>query len=94
MSTYLEMLSVCDCITLAKRMIIPVNLCHDSTYSSKFVVVGSVKRQCAQQIAKVFDQHLAFIALEPSIFSLGMPNVYLELNDPAAQDTQIEVRTS
>jgi hypothetical protein len=40
----------------------------------------------------VFDQYLSFIALEPSLFSLGLPNSYLELNDPAARDSQIEVR--
>lgn len=54
-------------------------------------IAGTVKRRCAQQIVKVHDQHLAFIALEPSIFSLGLSRVYLELNDPSAVDTQIEV---
>ena len=54
-------------------------------------MTGAVRRKCAQQVAKVYDQHLAFVALEADIFSLGMPNVYLELNDPSAKDTQIEV---
>ena len=40
--------------------------------------------------AQVFDQYLSFIALEAGLFSLSMPASYLELNDPAAQDTQIE----
>ena len=50
-----------------------------------------MRRTCAQRISKVFDQYLAFIALESGMFSLGLPNTYLQLNDPAARDTQIEV---
>ena len=38
------------------------------------------------------DQYLSFIALEGQLFSLGLPNSYLQLNDPKAQDTQIQVR--
>ena len=38
------------------------------------------------------DQYLSFIALEGRLFSLGLPNSYLQLNDPKAQDTQIQVR--
>jgi len=38
----------------------------------------------------VFDQYLSFVALEAGLFSLSMPDSYLQLNDPAAQDTQIE----
>jgi len=55
---------------------------------------GTVSRRCAQQIAKVYDQHLAFIALESNMFSLGMSDTYLRLNDPAARDTEIEASTS
>lgn len=40
----------------------------------------------------MYDQYLAFIALEPGLFSLGLPDVYLQLNDPGAVDTQIEAR--
>ena len=43
-----------------------------------------------QRIAKVHDQHLSFIALEAGLFSLGLPNSYLAINDPGANDTQIE----
>lgn len=39
---------------------------------------------------QVFDQYLSFVSLEAGLFSLGMPTSYLELNDPAAQDTHIE----
>jgi len=35
---------------------------------------------------------MSFIALEAGLFSLGIPDTYLQLNDPQAQDTQIEVR--
>ena len=37
------------------------------------------------------DQYLSFIALEGRLFSLGLPSSYLQLNDPKAQDTQIQV---
>lgn len=46
------------------------------------------------RVARVYDQYVSFIALEPSLFSLGLPGSYVELNDPAARDTQIEVRMS
>lgn len=36
------------------------------------------------------DQYLSFIALEGRLFSLGLPTSYLQLNDPKAQDTQIQ----
>lgn len=52
---------------------------------------GSVRANCAQRIAKVFDQYLSFIALESRLFSLGLPDTYLLLNDPKAQDTQVQV---
>ena len=52
---------------------------------------GAVERQCVQRVAKVHDQHLSFIALEAGLFSLGLPNSYLAINDPGANDTQIEV---
>ena len=44
-----------------------------------------------QRIAKVPDQYLAFVALEAGLFSLGLPNTYLELNDPGTGEAQIEV---
>jgi hypothetical protein len=45
-------------------------------------------------VVQVFDQYLSFVALEAGLFSLSMPDSYLELNDPAAQDTQIEASVS
>ena len=52
---------------------------------------GAVERACVQRISKVHDQHLAYIALEAGLFSLGLPRTYLAVNDPGANDTQIEV---
>lgn len=52
---------------------------------------GLVKANCPQRIAKVHDQFLSFVALEGRLFSLGLPDSYLQLNDPKAQDTQIQV---
>ncbi|CAD7703546.1 unnamed protein product [Ostreobium quekettii] len=48
----------------------------------------------AGRIAKVFDQYLAFVALEKNLFSLSMPRCYAELNDPSARDTEIEATVS
>ena len=62
------------------------------TQGSCSCAAGTVSRRCAQQIAKVYDQHLAFIALESNMFCLGMADTYLRLNDPAAKDTEIEAR--
>ncbi|KAK9829342.1 hypothetical protein WJX72_005270 [[Myrmecia] bisecta] len=55
---------------------------------------GTVAATCVQRIAKVYDQYLSFIALEAGLFSLGLPRTYLELNDPATQETQIEAAVS
>lgn len=51
---------------------------------------NTVAAQCVQRIAKIYDQYMSFIALEAGLFSLGIPDTYLQLNDPQAQDTQIE----
>eukprot|EP00798_Chlamydomonas_sp_ICE-L_P019994 gene19994-26707_t len=51
---------------------------------------GTVKADCVQRVSKVFDQYLSFISLEQSLFSLGLPHTYVELNDPSAKDSQIE----
>ncbi|KAL3137459.1 hypothetical protein ABBQ38_004749 [Trebouxia sp. C0009 RCD-2024] len=51
---------------------------------------NTVASQCVQRIAKVYDQYLSFVALEAGLFSLGLPDMYVQLNDPQAQDTQIE----
>ncbi len=55
------------------------------------IVAGSVRAGCPQRIAKVFDQYLSFTALESRLFSLGLPDTYLLLNDPKAQDAQVQV---
>ncbi|MEW5311398.1 MAG: hypothetical protein WDW38_003117, partial [Sanguina aurantia] len=54
------------------------------------LAAGVVKAGVLSCMGKVFDQYLSFIALEPTLFSLGQPDAYVELNDPAARDTQIE----
>ncbi|WIA16431.1 hypothetical protein OEZ85_013119 [Tetradesmus obliquus] len=51
---------------------------------------GVVKANAVGRVAKLFDEYLSFIALEPSCFSLGLQDSYLALNDPTARDTQIE----
>lgn len=51
-----------------------------------------VRAGCVQKIGKVFDQYLSFIALEPGLFSLALPDTYVQLNDPVASDIQIEVK--
>jgi hypothetical protein len=51
-----------------------------------------VAAACAQRVGKVYDQYLSFIALEAGLFSLGLRDTYLQLNDPAARDTQISAR--
>lgn len=55
------------------------------------LAAGVVKAGALQRVARLHDQYLAFIALEPTLFSLGMPEAYVELNDPHARDYQIEV---
>jgi hypothetical protein len=65
------------------------------TLSSKLMeqlATAAVKTACVHRIGKIFDQYLSFIALESSLFSLGLPDSYLQLNDPTAADHQIEVR--
>lgn len=52
---------------------------------------GSVKADTVSRITKIFDQYVSFIALEPNMFSLGLPDAYVQLNDPSAGESQIEV---
>jgi hypothetical protein len=42
------------------------------------------------QIAKVYDQYTNFVSLEPSLFSLNLPESYRAYNDPNVADVQIE----
>jgi len=44
--------------------------------------------------SQVFDQYLAFAALESGLFSLAQPQSYLALNDPTAKDTDVEAAVS
>jgi hypothetical protein len=55
------------------------------------LATGVVKADAAKRVAKLHDQYVSFIALEPNLFSLNMPDAYVQLNDPSAQDSQIEV---
>jgi hypothetical protein len=55
------------------------------------VAAGALASGNLGRVARVYDQYVAFVALEAGLFSLGLPGSYLELNDPAARDTQIEV---
>ena len=53
---------------------------------------GVVSTNSAASVARVYDQYNRFVSLESGIFSLGLPQTYVQLNDPKAQDTEIEVR--
>ncbi len=55
------------------------------------LAAGVVKAGALSRVSKLYDQYISFIALEPSLFSLGQPETYIELNDPQARDYQIEV---
>lgn len=43
-------------------------------------------------VARVCDQCLGFVTLEQRLFSLGLPRAFVQLNDPGANDKDIEVR--
>eukprot|EP00163_Fabomonas_tropica_P021018 TRINITY_DN36970_c0_g1_i1.p1 TRINITY_DN36970_c0_g1~~TRINITY_DN36970_c0_g1_i1.p1 ORF type:complete len:480 (+),score=90.23 TRINITY_DN36970_c0_g1_i1:190-1629(+) len=42
------------------------------------------------RISRVFDQHLNFVALEPTLFTLNIPKSYSMIYDTTASDTTIE----
>lgn len=54
------------------------------------LATGTLKTDCLQRIAKVYDQYLEFVTLENGMFSLAQPLSYVQLNDPAAQDPDVE----
>jgi hypothetical protein len=56
------------------------------------LAAGVVKAGALGRVTRLFDQYMSFVALEPSLFSLNLPACYLDLNDPCAKDSQIEVR--
>jgi hypothetical protein len=41
-------------------------------------------------IAKIFDQYLDVIALEPNLFSLNMKDSFAAYNDPSFGEAQIK----
>ncbi|KAH3667966.1 hypothetical protein OGAPHI_001720 [Ogataea philodendri] len=43
----------------------------------------------AGKVKQVFDQYLDFIVTEPNLFSLDLPNVYSQFNNPKTTETQI-----
>uniref|UniRef100_A0A7S0RXY2 SM/Sec1-family protein n=1 Tax=Chlamydomonas leiostraca TaxID=1034604 RepID=A0A7S0RXY2_9CHLO len=51
---------------------------------------GAVRSNAVSKVNKIFDQYVSFIALEPNMFSLGLADAYVQLNDPAAAEAQIE----
>lgn len=52
------------------------------------LAAGAVKAATCT-IAKVFDQHLNFIALESNLFTLCLPDSYVLLNDNTASEQQV-----
>jgi hypothetical protein len=55
------------------------------------IAAGALASGNLGRVARVADQYVSFVALEPGLFSLGLPGSYVELNDPGARDSQIEV---
>ena len=49
---------------------------------------------CCCPSPATLQQYLSFMSLENNLFSLGLPDTYVQLNDPTAQDQQIEVGSS
>jgi sec1 family domain-containing protein 1 len=44
------------------------------------------------RIARLWDEYACFTSLEPSLFSLGLRDAYVSLNDPSAKDSIVEVK--
>ncbi|KAI9920998.1 hypothetical protein PsorP6_000904 [Peronosclerospora sorghi] len=61
-----------------------------SRESLEYFAQSSVKAGCTSMIAKVYDQYTNFVSLEPSLFSLNLPESYRAYNDPNLTDAQIE----
>ncbi|POM62644.1 SEC1 family transporter SLY1 [Phytophthora palmivora] len=61
-----------------------------SRESLEYLARASVEAGCTSMIAKVFDQYTNFVSLEPSLFSLNLPESYRAYNDPNVADMQIE----
>ena len=58
------------------------------------LAAGVVKSASATRVAKVFDQYLSFIALEGGLFTLGLPDSYVQLNDNQASEQDIAAAVS
>eukprot|EP00898_Chlorokybus_atmophyticus_P004670 jgi/Chlat1/5203/Chrsp33S05044 len=54
------------------------------------LATGAVKADCLHRVAKVYDQYVGFVALEPRMFTLAQPRSYAQLHDPTASDTDVE----
>lgn len=54
------------------------------------LAAGVLRSDCVNRIARVYDQYLNFICLENGMFSLGHNSSYVQLNDPKAQEIDIE----
>ncbi|GAX85116.1 hypothetical protein CEUSTIGMA_g12536.t1 [Chlamydomonas eustigma] len=70
-----------------------MHLNFTTTLPSRYMeqlALSAVRNGCVPKIGKIFDQYLSFVALEANLFSLALPNAYVELNDPTATDYQIE----
>ncbi|KAG1692671.1 hypothetical protein DVH05_025149 [Phytophthora capsici] len=61
-----------------------------SRESLEFLARASMEAGCTSMIAKVYDQYTNFVSLEPSLFSLNLPESYRAYNDPNVADVQIE----
>ena len=58
------------------------------------LAAGAVRTASTCTIAKVFDQHLAFIALESNLFTLSLPDSYVQLNDNTASEGFVSAAVS
>lgn len=50
---------------------------------------GAAREGVAARISQVYDQYLQYIALEPGLFSLGLPRTYAVLNNPSSTEDEI-----
>ena len=82
----------------------PINVTHTLQLYRTFYVhfVTRVERPLLEQLAqelqlsssvscvsKIYDQYLDLIALEPSLFTLNIPDSLISYNDPTLSETQI-----
>jgi sec1 family domain-containing protein 1 len=53
------------------------------------IASGLVKAATPMTVANVYDQYLSFVALEGSLFTLGLEDSYVQLNDNQASEQQL-----